>query len=181
MARLLEKYKKEIVPKLKEKLGVDNVLAIPRVTKITLNMGVGSAVENKNRIEHAVRDMEVIAGQKPIVTRSKKAVAGFKLREDLPIGVKVTLRGKRMYEFLDRLIAVVLPRIKDFRGLPKKSFDGRGNYSFGIHEQITFPEVALENVEFTQGMDVTLTISGNDDAASAELLTHFGFPFRQQK
>lgn len=181
MARLLEKYQKDIVPKLKEKLGIGNIMAVPRLRKITLNMGVGAAIENKNRIEHALRDLEIIAGQKPVRCLSRKAVAGFKLRENLAIGAKVTLRGKRMYEFLDRLIAIVLPRIKDFRGLPRKSFDGRGNYSFGIHEQITFPEISLESVEFTQGMDITLTISGNDDAASAELLALFGFPFRQQK
>lgn len=181
MARLLEKYNKEVVPKMKEKFGYKNPMAVPKLQKITLNMGVGKAMENKNRIEHAVRDMEAISGQKPIVTRAKKAVAGFKLRENLPIGVKVTIRGKRMYEFLDRLIAVVLPRIKDFRGLPRKSFDGRGNYSFGLHEQVTFPEINLENLEFVQGMDVTLTLTGNDDEASAELLTLFGFPFRQQK
>ncbi|MCE9584472.1 MAG: 50S ribosomal protein L5 [Planctomycetes bacterium] len=181
MARLLEKYNKEVVPKMKEKFGYKNPMAVPKLQKITLNMGVGKAMENKNRIEHAVRDMEAISGQKPIVTRAKKAVAGFKLRENLPIGVKVTIRGKRMYEFLDRLIAVVLPRIKDFRGMPRKSFDGRGNYSFGLHEQVTFPEINLENLEFVQGMDVTLTLTGNDDEASAELLTLFGFPFRQQK
>ncbi len=181
MARLLDKYKTDIVPKLKEKLGIKNTMAVPKLAKITLNMGVGAAMENKNRIEHAVRDLEIIAGQKPVKCIAKKAVAGFKLREGLAIGAKVTIRGKRMYEFLDRLIAIVLPRIKDFRGLPRRSFDGRGNYSFGIHEQITFPEVPLETVEFTQGMDVTLTITGNDDAASAELLTLFGFPFRQQK
>jgi large subunit ribosomal protein L5 len=181
MARLLDRYKKEICPKMKEKFGFGNPMQIPRLKKITLNMGVGEAIENKARIEKAVADMAIIAGQKPIVTRARKAVAGFKLRENLAIGVKVTLRGARMYEFLDRLIAVVLPRIKDFRGLPKKSFDGRGNYSFGIHEQITFPEINIDQVEFTQGMDVTLTISGNNDEASAELLSQFGFPFRTQK
>jgi len=181
MARMLEKYRNEIVPKMKEKFGYRNNLAVPKVEKITLNMGVGAAIENKNRIEHAVRDLATIAGQHPIVTKSKKAVAGFKLRENLAIGCKVTLRGKRMYEFLDRVVSVALPRIKDFRGLPRKSFDGRGNYSFGIHEQITFPEINLEQVEFTQGLDVTLTITGKDDEASAELLTLFGFPFRTQK
>lgn len=157
-----------------------NTLAVPRLKKITLNMGVGAAVENKSRIEHAVRDLTVISGQKPVVTKAKQSVAGFKLRQGQAIGAKVTIRGTRMYEFLDRLVAVVLPRIKDFRGLPRKSFDGRGNYTFGVHEQITFPEVALETIEFTQGLDVTLTISGNNDEASAELLSLFGFPFRQQ-
>lgn len=181
MSRLIEKYQKEIVPKMKEKFGYKNPMAIPKISKVTLNMGVGAAIENKNRIEKAVADMAVISGQQPIVTRAKKAVAGFKLREKLPIGVKVTIRGKRMYEFLDRMINVVLPRIKDFRGLPRRSFDGRGNYSFGIHEQITFPEINIDQIEFTQGMDVTLTITGNSDEASAELLQLFGFPFRQQK
>ncbi|MBI2920294.1 MAG: 50S ribosomal protein L5 [Planctomycetes bacterium] len=181
MARMLEKYQKEIVPKMKERFGYTNPYEIPKLKKITLNMGVGAAIENKNRIEHAMKDLATIAGQQPVVRKSRKAVAGFKLRENLAIGCMVTLRGKRMYEFLDRIISVVLPRIKDFRGMPKKSFDGRGNYSFGIHEQITFPEINLDQVEFTQGMDVTLTISGNDDEASAELLTLFGFPFRLAK
>jgi large subunit ribosomal protein L5 len=181
MTRLQEKYRKDVLPKLKERFNEKNELAVPRLRKITLNMGVGDAIENKARIEHAVRDLETIAGQKPVVTKAKKSVAGFKLRQGQAIGAKVTLRGKRMYEFFDRLISVVLPRIKDFRGMPRKSFDGRGNYSFGIHEQITFPEISLDQVEFTQGLDVTLTISGNDDEASAEMLTLFGFPFRTQK
>ncbi|MBI3269225.1 MAG: 50S ribosomal protein L5 [Planctomycetes bacterium] len=179
MPRLLERYQQEIVPKLQEKLSKKNVLALPKLTKIVLNMGVGKATENKNRIEAATKDLAQIAGQKPMITRARKSVATFKLREGDAIGCMVTLRGTRMYEFLDRLISVVLPRIRDFRGLSAKAFDGRGNYSLGLSEQVVFPEINLDQVEFIQGMNVTLCISGGSDAASFELLTLMGMPFRK--
>lgn len=179
MARLLERYKKEIVPKLQEKLGKKNVLALPRLSKVVINMGIGKATENKNRIEAAMKDLTLIAGQKPVVTRARKSVANYKLRQGDAIGCMVTLRGPRMYEFIDRLIAIVLPRIRDFRGLSPKAFDGRGNYSLGLSEQVVFPEINLDQVEFVQGMNVTLCISGGSDAASFELLTLMGMPFRK--
>ncbi|MBI5369356.1 MAG: 50S ribosomal protein L5 [Planctomycetes bacterium] len=179
MARLLERYKKEYVPKLKEKLGLTNTLALPRFQKIVINMGIGKAVENKNRIDAGVKDLAVIAGQKPMVTRARKSVATFRLRQGDAIGCMVTLRGARMYEFIDRLIAIVLPRIRDFRGVSPKAFDGRGNYSLGLTEQVVFPEINLDQVEFIQGMNITLCISGGSDAASFELLSLMGMPFRK--
>ena len=179
MARLQEKYKSEIVPKLKERFNHTNVHAVPRLRKITVNMGVGRAIENNKRIEAAINDLSIIAGQRPVVTKARKSIAGFKLRQGMPVGVKVTLRGKRMYEFFDRLISVVFPRIRDFRGFSRSAFDGRGNYSLGLSEQLVFPEINVDDVEFVQGLDVTLTIDGESDEESVALLEMFGFPFRR--
>ena len=179
MARLEDKYKKEIAPALMERFGLTNRLAVPRITKITLNMGVGRAIENQKRLDAAVRDLTVISGQKPVVTKAKKSIAGFKLRQAMNIGCKVTLRGKRMYEFFDRLVSVVIPRIRDFRGFSVKAFDGQGNYSLGLSEQLVFPEVNIDNVEFTQGLDVTLTIDRSSPEQSRALMEMFEFPFRK--
>ncbi len=178
MARLSDLYQQKIVSELMAKFGYKNKFAVPRLSKIVVNMGVGKALENKKTIEDAVKHLSIITGQKPLVTKARKSIAGFKLRKDNPIGCKVTLRGKRMYEFFDRLISIVLPRIKDFRGLPSKAFDGRGNYTLGINEQMVFPEINIDDVEFVQGMDVTLVITGNKDEHSFELLRLFGTPFR---
>ncbi len=178
MARLRQQYKEEIVPQLMEKLGITNRLAVPRVQKIVINSGLGRALENKQIIEEAVKDIGVIAGQRPVVTRARKSVAGFKLRDGVPIGCKVTLRGARMYEFLDRLISLVLPRIRDFRGLSPNSFDGHGNYSLGLPDQVVFPEILVDDVQFTIGMDITIVMSGDSDEQSFELLRAFGMPFR---
>lgn len=178
MARLYERYKNEIVPKLMELLGEKNRLAVPRLQKITVNMGIGKAVENPKRIEEATKTLALITGQKPVVTKAKKAISGFKLRKGMPIGCKVTLRGARMYEFFDRLVNIAIPRIRDFRGFPKTSFDQHGNYTLGIAEQTIFPEVSPDQVEFSQGMDVTLTIVNGSPERSLALLTLFGFPFR---
>jgi len=178
MARLYERYKNEIVPKLMEQFGIKNRLAVPRLQKITVNMGIGKAVENPKRVEDAAKSLGLIAGQKPLVTKSKKAISGFKLRQGIAIGCKVTLRGKRMYEFLDRLVNVAIPRIRDFRGVSKTSFDKDGNYSLGIAEQTIFPEISPDQVEFPQGMDVTLTISNGSLDRSHALLQQFGLPFR---
>ncbi len=179
MTRLLEKYEKEIVPGLIERFQYKNVNVVPRLQKITLNMGVGKAVENNQRIQAAVKDMSIISGQKPVVTKARKSIAGFKLRKGMSVGVKVTLRGVRMYEFCDRLISVVIPRIRDFRGFSPKAFDGAGNYSLGIVEQLVFPEINVENVEFMQGVNVTMTIDRSNSEASLALLEMFGFPFRK--
>lgn len=161
-----------------EKLGITNRLAVPRVQKIVINSGLGRALENKQIIEEAVKDIAAIAGQRPVVTRARKSVAGFKLREGVPIGCKVTLRGARMYEFLDRLISLVLPRIRDFRGVSANAFDGHGNYSLGLPDQIVFPEIVVDDVQFTIGMDITIVMSGDSDEHSRELLRAFGMPFR---
>ena len=177
MARLKEKYEKEIVGKLKERFSITNPMATPRLKKIVLNMGIGKAIENKERLDAAVIDLAAIAGQKPIITKATKSIAGFKLREGMPIGVKVTLRRERMYEFLDRLVSIALPRIRDFRGISPESFDGHGNYSLGITEQSVFPEVNVDKLQFVQGMDITFVISGNSDEQSRELLREFGMPF----
>jgi large subunit ribosomal protein L5 len=179
MARLLEKYTKEIAPALKEKLGRGNVLSLPKLNKIVLNMGVGKATQDKNRMEQAAEQLTQIAGQKCQITKSKNAVSGFRLRENMEIGCRVTLRGKRMYEFLDRLIQVALPRIRDFRGINPKSFDGNGNYSMGITEQLIFPEIDADRVNFTQGMDITFVTSTRNDDEARELLKSFGMPFRE--
>ncbi len=179
MTRLLEKYEKEIVPGLIERFQYKNVNVVPRLQKITLNMGVGKAVENNQRIQAAVKDLSIISGQKPVVTKARKSIAGFKLRKGMSVGVKVTLRGARMYEFCDRLISVVIPRIRDFRGFSPKAFDGAGNYSLGIVEQLVFPEINVDNVEFMQGVNVTLTIDRSNSEASLALLEMFGFPFRK--
>ena len=179
MARLFDKYQNEIVPNLKKKLGRDNVLSLPRLTKIVVNMGVGKAIQDKNRIEKAAEELGQITGQKAQVRQSRVAVSGFKLRENVPIGCRVTLRGKRMYEFLDRLISIALPRIRDFRGVNPRSFDGNGNYTLGLSEQLVFPEIDPDKVTFTQGMDVTIVTSTTNDDEARELLRGFGMPFRE--
>ena len=179
MTRLLEKYEKEVVPGLIDRFQYKNVNVVPRLQKITMNMGVGKAVENNQRIQAAVKDLSIISGQKPVVTKARKSIAGFKLRKGMSVGVKVTLRGTRMYEFCDRLISVVIPRIRDFRGFSPKAFDGAGNYSLGIVEQLVFPEINVDNVEFMQGVNVTLTIDRSNSEASLALLEMFGFPFRK--
>ncbi|MFQ5956587.1 MAG: 50S ribosomal protein L5 [Candidatus Brocadiales bacterium] len=178
MARLQTLYKEKVVPEMINKFAYKNVLAVPRITKISVNMGVGRALENKKYLEDAQKHLGLITGQKPAVTKAKKSIAGFKLRKGSPVGCKVTLRGVRMYEFLDRLINVTLPRIKDFRGLPSKGFDQRGNYTLGIHEQLVFPEINPDEVEYVQGMDITIVISGKMKDRSKELLRLFGTPFR---
>ena len=167
--------------KLKEELGYDNVMEVPKITKITLNMGVGEAAADRKAIEGALSDMTAIAGQKPLITKARKSVAGFKIREGWPIGCKVTLRNRRMYEFLDRLVAVAIPRMRDFRGLNPKSFDGRGNYSMGLREQIVFPEISYDQIEKVRGMDIIVTTTANTDEESRELLRLFGFPFPKEE
>jgi large subunit ribosomal protein L5 len=178
--RLRTKYLDEVAPKLREDFSLKNVHEIPKVSKVVVNMGVGEARENKNMLDGAVRDLGTITGQKPAVTRAKKPIAGFRLREGMPIGCKVTLRGERMWEFLDRLISIAIPRIRDFRGLSKKSFDGRGNYSMGLNEQIVFPEVDLDSVQFVQGMDITIVTTAPDDEKALAMLEKLGMPFRKQ-
>ena len=179
MARLLERYQKEIVPQLKNKLGRDNLMSLPRLQKIVVNMGVGKALQDKNRMEQAADQLSQIAGQKSQIRKAKVAVSGFRLRENNEIGCRVTLRGKRMYEFLDRLISIALPRIRDFRGINPKSFDGHGNYSLGLSEQQVFPEIDPDKVTFVQVMDVTFVTSTNSDDEARELLRFFGMPFRE--
>ena len=179
MARLHDKYKKDIVPALSSKFGRANILSLPRVTKVVLNMGVGKAIQDKNRMEQAAEQLTQIAGQKCQITKSRVAVSGFRLRENQEIGCRVTLRGKRMYEFLDRLIHVALPRMRDFRGINPKSFDGNGNYSMGVSEQLIFPEIDADKVNFTQGMDITIVTSTRNDDEARELLRQFGMPFRE--
>lgn len=178
MARLKEQYKKEIIPKLKEKFSFESVMQVPKVTKITLNMGVGEAVNDKKAIEAAVADMRLIAGQEPVVTKARKSIAGFKIRDGWPVGCKVTLRGKMMYEFLDRLVNIALPRVRDFRGLSPKSFDGQGNYSLGITEQIVFPEIDYDKVDKIRGLDICITTTAKDSKEGRELLAAFNFPFK---
>ena len=178
MANFKTKFREEILPRLKEELGVKNVHEVPRITKITLNMGVGEAIGDKKVIEHAMADLEKIAGQKAVVTKARKSVAGFKVREGWPIGVKVTLRRERMYEFLERLVDIALPRVRDFRGLSPKSFDGRGNYSMGVKEQIIFPEVDYDKIDTLRGLDITLTTTAKNDDEGRALLKAFNFPFR---
>jgi large subunit ribosomal protein L5 len=177
-SRVHEKYKKEIVPDLATKLGKTNPHSLPKLQKIVLNMGVGKALQDKNRMEQAVVDLSMITGQRPQITKSRIAVSGFRLREDNEIGCRVTLRGKRMYEFLDRLVSVALPRIRDFRGINPDSFDGNGNYSFGVSEQLIFPEIEADKMNFTQGMDITFVTSTSSDDEARELLKAFGMPFR---
>jgi large subunit ribosomal protein L5 len=179
MARLLERYQKEIAPQLSERFGRKNRLSLPRLEKIVVNMGVGKALQDKNRMEQAVEQLAQITGQRPQVTRAKKAVSGFRLRQGNEIGCRVTLRGRRMYEFLDRLISIALPRIRDFRGVNPKSFDGHGNYSLGLSEQGVFPEIDPDKVTFVQGMDVTFVTTTNNDDEARELLRAFGMPFRE--
>jgi large subunit ribosomal protein L5 len=178
MARLQEQYRNTIVKQLMERFGYTSAMQVPRVTKITLNMGLGEAVGDKKVIEHAVEDMAKMCGQKPIVTYSKNSIAGFKIREGWPIGCKVTLRRKHMYEFLDRLISISIPRIRDFRGLNPKSFDGRGNYSMGVKEQIIFPEIDYDKIDMLRGLDITITTTAKTNEEAKALLEGFKFPFR---
>ncbi len=178
MARLKQRYNDELKAKLQEQLGLENVMQIPRITKITLNMGVGGASQDKKLLDGAVADMQAIAGQKPVITHARTSIAGFKIREGWPIGCKVTLRGEQMYEFLDRLISITIPRIRDFRGLSPKSFDGRGNYSVGIKEQIVFPEIEFDKIDRIRGLDITVTTTAQTDDEGRALLRAFGFPFK---
>src|SRR5512143_116108 len=178
MARLHQFYQNEVVPKLREKFGYCNIMEVPRLVKITLNMGVGEAVEDKKVLDHAQRDMALIAGQKPIVTHARKSIAGFKIRQGWPIGCKVTLRRARMYEFLDRLINIAIPRIRDFRGLSTRAFDGRGNYSLGVREQIIFPEIEYDQIDALRGMNIAITTSAKSDEEARALLAAFRFPFK---
>ncbi len=178
MATLQEKYKSELAPQLKEELGLDNVMEVPRITKITLNMGVGEALGDKKVLEAAVADMEKISGQKPVVTKARKSIAGFKVREGWPIGCKVTLRSERMYEFLERLISIAIPRIRDFRGISPKSFDGRGNFAMGVTEQIIFPEIDYDKVDALRGMDITITTTARTDDEGLALLRSFTFTLK---
>ncbi|MFV8784123.1 50S ribosomal protein L5 [Microbulbifer sp. SA54] len=178
MARLKELYTKELAPKLKEELGLENVMSVPRITKITVNMGVGEAIGDKKVLEHAVSDMAAITGQKPIVTKARKSIAGFKIREEWPIGCKVTLRGERMYEFLERLVGIAIPRIRDFRGISPKQFDGRGNFSMGVTEQIIFPEIDYDKVDKIRGLDICITTTAANDDQGRALLKAFNFPFK---
>ena len=179
MARLQKIYRDEIVAKLMTSLAVTNPMQVPKITKISVNMGVGEAVADKKAMDGAVKDLTALTGQKPIVTKSRMAIAAFKLRAGVPVGARVTLRGARMYEFLDRLISVAMPRIRDFRGVSARSFDGRGNYSFGVKEQIIFPEIAYDQVDAIRGMDITITTSARDDREGRALLESFNFPFRK--
>ncbi|MFP1684138.1 50S ribosomal protein L5 [Alloalcanivorax sp. C16-1] len=178
MSDLKKVYNEEIVPKLKEQFGYDNVMQVPKITKITLNMGVGEAASDRKAIEGALSDMTAIAGQKPLVTKARKSVAGFKIREGWPIGCKVTLRNRRMYEFLERLVSVAIPRVRDFRGLNPKSFDGRGNYSMGLREQIVFPEIDFDKVDKLRGLDITITTTAKTDDEARALLRAFNFPLK---
>jgi len=178
MANLQTTYKQQLAGELQQKLGC-NVMAVPRITKITLNMGVGEAVTDRKVIEHALADMTAIAGQKPVITKARKSIAGFKIRDDYPIGVKVTLRADRMYEFLERLISVALPRIRDFRGCNPRSFDGQGNYNMGVTEQIIFPEIDYDKVDALRGMNITITTTAKNDEEGKALLEAFKFPFRK--
>ena len=178
-ARLTEIYRDQIVPKLKADLGVANVMQVPKITKITVNMGVGEAVADRKVMDAAVADLTKITGQKPLVTKARKAIASFKLREGLAVGCMVTLRGDRMYEFLDRLISIAMPRIRDFRGVSPRSFDGRGNYSLGIKEQIIFPEIQYDQIDTIRGMDITITTTASDNKQGRALLEAFNFPFRK--
>ena len=179
MARLQTYYRDTVVPELMKSLGVTNPMRVPKITRITVNMGVGEAVADKKAMDGAVGDLAAITGQKPLVTKSRMSIASFKLRAGVPVGAKVTLRGARMYEFLDRLVNVAMPRIRDFRGVSARSFDGRGNYSFGVKEQIIFPEIAYDKIDAIRGMDITITTTARDDREGRALLESFNFPFRK--
>lgn len=179
MARLQEIYRDKIVPKLKSELGLKNPMEVPKIIKITVNMGVGEAVADRKVVDAAIGDMTRITGQKPVLCKARKAIAAFKLREGLPIGCKVTLRGARMYEFLDRLISVAMPRIRDFRGVSPRGFDGRGNYTLGVKEQIIFPEIQYDTIDQLRGMDITITTTARDNKEGRALLEAFNFPFRK--
>ncbi|MFA5825313.1 MAG: 50S ribosomal protein L5 [Gallionellaceae bacterium] len=178
MARLYDYYKTSVAQELMKKFGYKSIMEVPRIQKITLNMGVGEAVADKKVMDHAVADMQKIAGQKPVVTKSKKSIAGFKIRENYPVGCKVTLRRERMYEFLDRLVTVAIPRIRDFRGISGKSFDGRGNYNMGVKEQIIFPEIEYDKIDMLRGMNITITTTAKTDEEAKALLLAFKFPLK---
>ena len=181
MARLKDQYFTDIVPKLKERYGIDNINALPRLRKITVNRGVGKAIENNKRIDEATKELADITGQWPAQTKAKTSIATFRLREGMAIGCKVTLRNRRMYEFFDRLISVAIPRIRDFRGLSPTAFDGRGNYSMGLQDQLVFPEIRIDRAEFMQGMNICFTFDNSDDEKSHFLMSEFGFPFKKPK
>ncbi|HEY5611356.1 MAG TPA: 50S ribosomal protein L5 [Thermoanaerobaculia bacterium] len=177
MARLREQYQKEVIPKIQQEFGIKNVMAVPRIEKIVLNMGIGEAIQNIKVLDNAVDELTSIAGQKPVVTRAKKSIASFKLREGVPIGTMVTLRGERMYEFLDRLISIALPRVRDFRGVPTRSFDGRGNYTLGIRDHLIFPEIDYSKVDKSKGMNITIVTTAKNDEQARFLLRELGMPF----
>ncbi|SJZ91812.1 large subunit ribosomal protein L5 [Pilibacter termitis] len=177
--RLKEKYSAEVIPTLTEKFGYTSVMQVPKVEKIVLNMGVGDAVSNSKNLDKAVEELALIAGQKPLITKAKKSIAGFRLREGMPIGAKVTLRGERMYEFLDKLVSVALPRVRDFHGVSKKAFDGRGNYTLGVKEQLIFPEIDYDLIDKVRGMDIVIVTTANTDEESRELLAGLGMPFEK--
>lgn len=178
MARLLQYYKEAVAPELLKQFGYKSVMEVPRITKITLNMGVGEAVGDKKILDNAVGDMQKIAGQKPVVTKARKSIAGFKIRDGYPIGCMVTLRGERMYEFLDRLVTIAMPRIRDFRGIAGKGFDGRGNYNLGVKEQIIFPEIEYDKIDALRGMNISITTTAKSDQEARALLAAFKFPFK---
>ena len=177
MSRFQKKYLEEVVPALTKEFGYKTTMEVPRITKITLNMGVGDAVSNAKNLEKAAEELALISGQKPLITKAKKSIAGFRLREGVAIGAKVTLRGERMYDFLDKLVSVSLPRVRDFQGVPTKSFDGRGNYTLGVKEQLIFPEISFDDVDKTRGMDIVIVTTANTDEESRELLAGLGMPF----
>ncbi|MBU8880231.1 50S ribosomal protein L5 [Bacillus sp. FJAT-29790] len=179
MNRLKEKFSKEITPALMSKFNYTSVMQVPKIDKIVINMGVGDAVQNTKALDNAVEELALLSGQKPVVTRAKNSIAGFRLREGMPIGAKVTLRGERMYEFFDKLVSVSLPRVRDFRGISKKSFDGRGNYTLGVKEQLIFPEIDYDKVSKVRGMDIVIVTTANTDEEARELLTQFGMPFQK--
>ena len=179
MNRLKEKYNKEVIPSMMEKFEYTSVMQTPKVEKIVVNMGVGDAVSNAKALDKAVEELQIITGQKPLITKAKKSIAGFRLREGMPIGAKVTLRGERMYEFLDKLVTVSLPRVRDFHGVSKKAFDGRGNYTLGVKEQLIFPEVDYDLVDKVRGLDIVIVTTANTDEESRELLTQLGMPFQK--
>jgi large subunit ribosomal protein L5 len=179
MSRLKEKFVKEITPALVSKFNYKSIMEVPKIEKIVINMGIGDAVQNAKVLDNAVEELALITGQKPVVTRAKKSIAGFRLREGMPIGAKVTLRGERMYEFFDKLVSVSLPRVRDFRGISKKSFDGRGNYTLGIREQLIFPEIDYDKVSKVRGIDIVIVTTANTDEEARELLTQFGMPFQK--
>ncbi|WP_215112655.1 MULTISPECIES: 50S ribosomal protein L5 [unclassified Exiguobacterium] len=179
MNRLQEKYKSDIVKAMMDKFNYDSVMQVPKVEKVVINMGVGDAVSNSKALDMAVEELTILSGQKPLVTKAKKSIAGFKLREGMPIGAKVTLRGERMYDFLDKLVTVSLPRVRDFRGVSKKAFDGRGNYTLGVKEQLIFPEIDYDKVSKVRGMDIVVVTTANTDEEARELLTLLGMPFQK--
>ncbi|MBM7707530.1 50S ribosomal protein L5 [Chryseomicrobium aureum] len=179
MNRLKEKFVNEVTPALMSKFEYTSVMQVPKVDKIVINMGVGDAVQNTKSLDAAVEELQTIAGQKPVITKAKKSIAGFRLREGMPIGAKVTLRGERMYDFLDKLISISLPRVRDFRGVSKKAFDGRGNYTLGVKEQLIFPEIDYDKVSKVRGMDIVIVTTANSDEEARELLTQFGMPFQK--